>query len=84
MLETVLDVEFPVGDAVPAGASDSVTGGAAVVVGLSPLPPTVRVGVGVVAGGFCLRTGSSKPATAMLKQRKRQRRAQLRTIILTV
>jgi len=76
-LETVLDVEFPVTDAVPEDAAELVTGGGASVFGWSPSPPAVRVGAGVVAGGgSCLRTGSNRPATARLKQRKRHRSAQ--------
>ena len=82
----VLEVEFPVPEAVPVGTAESVTRGAEVVVGLSPLPSAVRVGAGVDAGGgSCLRTTSNRPAAATLKQSKRQRRAhswRLRTIIV--
>lgn len=68
MVDTVLDVEFPVTEAVPVFGAVSVAGGGASVVGLAPSPPAVRVGAGVVAGGgSCLRTGSNKPATARLK-----------------
>jgi hypothetical protein len=76
-LDTLVELEFVVIEALPEGVAES--GGVDIVLlVLPPLPSSVGVGEVVVdGGGSSLRTGSMSPATATLKQRHKHSRAHI-------